>query len=38
MNLINGMENSPIGFVVAIILSVVISIVSLLIFRHKRLI
>ena len=38
MNLINGMENSPIGFVIAIILSVAISIVSLLIFRHKRLI
>ncbi len=38
MNLINGMENSPIGFVIAIILSVAISIISLLIFRHKRLI
>ena len=38
MNLINGMENSPVGFVIAIILSVVISVVSLLIFRHKRLI
>ena len=38
MNLINGMENSPVGFIVAIILSVVISVVSLLIFRHKRLI
>ena len=38
MNLINGMENSPIGFVIAIILSVAISVVSLLIFRHKRLI
>ena len=38
MNLINGMENSPLGFVIAIILSVAISVVSLLIFRHKRLI
>ena len=38
MNLINGMENNPIGFAVAIVLSVVISVVSLLIFRHKRLI
>ena len=38
MNLINGMENSPVGFVIAIILSVVISVISLLIFRHKRLI
>ena len=38
MNLINGMENSPIGFVVAIIISVLISVISLLVFRHKRLI
>lgn len=38
MNLINGMENSPLGFAIAIILSVAISVVSLLIFRHKRLI
>ena len=38
MNLINGMENSPIGFIVAIILSVGISVICLFIFRHKRLI
>jgi magnesium transporter len=38
MNLINGMENSPLGFVVAIIISVLISVVSLVVFRHKRLI
>ena len=38
MNLINGMENSPVGFVVAIIISVLISVISLLVFRHKRLI
>jgi magnesium transporter len=38
MNLVNGMENSPIGFVVAIIISVIISVLSLLVFRHKRLI
>ena len=38
MNLINGMENSPIGFVVAIVISVIISVLSLLVFRHKRLI
>ncbi|MBQ3768298.1 MAG: magnesium transporter CorA family protein [Prevotella sp.] len=38
MNLVNGMENSPIGFVVAIIISVLISVISLLVFRHKRLI
>ncbi len=38
MNLINGMETNPIGFIIAIILSVVISVISLLVFRHKRLI
>ena len=38
MNLINGMENSPLGFVVAIIISVLISVISLVVFRHKRLI
>jgi len=38
MNLINGMENNPIGFLIAIVLSMAISAVSLLVFRHKRLI
>ena len=38
MNLINGMESNPAGFVIAIILSVAISVLSLLVFRHKRLI
>ena len=38
MNLINGMDNSPVGFVIAIVISVLISVVSLLVFRHKRLI
>ncbi len=38
MNLINGMENNPVGFIVAIILSVGISVICLFIFRHKRLI
>ena len=38
MNLINGMENSPVGFVIAIVLSVGISVICLFIFRHKRLI
>ena len=38
MNLINGMENSPIGFVIAIVISVLISVISLVVFRHKRLI
>jgi len=38
MNLINGMENNPYGFLIAIIASVVISGVSWWIFRHKRLV
>ena len=38
MNLINGMESNPAGFIIAIILSVVISVISLLVFRYKRLI
>ena len=38
MNLINGMENSPVGFVIAIVISVLISVLSLLVFKHKRLI
>ena len=38
MNLINGMENSPVGFIVAIIISVLISVISLVVFRYKRLI
>ena len=35
MNLVNGMESSPAGFIVAIIISVVISVVSWFIFRRK---
>ena len=38
MNLVNGMESSPVGFGIAIIISVVISVLSWLFFRHKRLI
>ena len=38
MNLVNGMESSPVGFIVAIIISVLISVLSWAIFRHKRLI
>ena len=38
MNLINGMENNPVGFIIAIVISVGISVLSLLLFRHKRLI
>ncbi len=38
MNLVNGMESSPFGFIVAIIISIVISVASWFIFRHKRLI
>ncbi|MBQ7419951.1 MAG: magnesium transporter CorA family protein [Prevotella sp.] len=38
MNLVNGMENNPVGFIIAILLSLVISVVSWFFFRHKRLI
>jgi magnesium transporter len=38
MNLVNGMESSPVGFIVAIVISILISVLSWLIFRHKRLI
>ena len=38
MNLINGMEDSKFGFIIAIVVSIVISGVSWWIFRHKRLI
>jgi len=38
MNLVNGMESSPAGFIVAIIISVLISVASWFIFRRKRLI
>ena len=38
MNLVNGMEQNPIGFIVAIIISILISVVSWFFFRHKRLI
>ena len=38
MNLVNGMENNPVGFIVAILLSLAISVLSWFFFRHKRLI
>lgn len=38
MNLINGMENNKFGFLIAIVVSVLISGISWWIFRHKRLI
>ena len=38
MNLINGMENNPLGFIIALVLSVCISAIFWWIFRHKRLI
>ena len=38
MNLINGLENSPWGFPIAMIISIVVSIATWLILRHKRLI
>lgn len=38
MNLINGMEHNKFGFLIAIVVSVLISGISWWIFRHKRLI
>ena len=38
MNLINGMENNPVGFPVAMLISVVVSVAIWWLFRHKRLI
>ncbi len=38
MNLTNGMESSPVGFIVSLIISIFTSVVSWLILRHKRLI
>jgi magnesium transporter len=37
MNLINGMERSPFGFVIAIVISVIVSGLSWWILRYKRL-
>lgn len=38
MNLINGMESKPWGFILAVILSVAVSAIAWGIFRHKRLV
>ncbi len=38
MNLVNGMESNPIGFIIAIVISLMISVLSWFFFRHKRLI
>ena len=38
MNLVNGMESNPIGFIIAIVISLLISVLSWFFFRHKRLI
>lgn len=38
MNLINGMEDNRLGFVIAIVISVAISVISWFVFRRKRLI
>ncbi len=38
MNLVNGMEQNPAGFIIAIVLSVLVSMVTWVFFRHKRLI
>lgn len=37
MNLINGMENNPYGFVIAIVISFLVTGLSWGILRHKRL-
>ena len=37
MNLINGMEANPFGFCVALVVSIVASVASWIILRHKRL-
>jgi Mg2+ and Co2+ transporters len=37
MNLINGMEGSPFGFIIAIVISVMVSGLSWWILRYKRL-
>lgn len=38
MNLVNGMENSPWGFIIALVISVVVSGLFWWVFRYKRLI
>ena len=38
MNLINGMESKPWGFILAVIISVAVSAIAWGIFRHKRLV
>ena len=38
MNLINGMENSKYGFIIALVISAFVSLLFWAIFRHKRLI
>lgn len=37
MNLLNGIETSPFGFVLAVVISVIVTVVSWLIMRHKHL-
>lgn len=38
MNLVNGMESNPYGFLIALLLSVVITAICWKVFKHKRLI
>ena len=38
MNLVNGMETKPWGFIIAIILSICVSVICWWVFRHKRLV
>ena len=37
MNLINGMEQNPVGFAVALIISIIASVLSYVVLRYKRL-
>jgi magnesium transporter len=38
MNLINGMENKPWGFIIALLISVIIAVCSWAVLRAKRLV
>ena len=38
MNLVNGMETSPFGFIIALVISVLVSVLFWALFRYKRLI
>jgi magnesium transporter len=38
MNLVNGMEEKPFGFITALVISVGVSAAALWFFKHKRLV